>query len=230
MSDAPHYSFDGIFRDYYDWLVNTIRILAEADKYHIFVKEHPSAKLYGEQGAITTILRKENITNVYRIPDDLSTMCLYDSMDYFVTCCGTIGIEAACFGLPVVTAAKGYYYGHGLDYNHSDYESYKSCLENLENLKKRPEIIEKAMTILSLFQYDCRKHTSCLIPDNACFSGMDYLFDDYKIMKVINENIRRNSPKDEYYNSQLKEMLVFTDSDYPYNMTNSLSISPEAAR
>lgn len=220
MSDAPHYAFDMIFKDYYDWFVNTIRILAETGKYHVFVKEHPSSKMYGEYGSIDTIMKQLNITNIYKIPEDLSTLCLFDFIDCFITCCGTIGIEAACFGIPVVTAAKGYYYGYGLDYNFSEYEGYKSCLENLEQLQKRSEIIDLAKIILSLFHYDNRTYVSKLIPDNTLFSGMDYLFDDYKLMKILNENLRRNSPKDDCYNSQLQAATVFNDDCYPFNLSN----------
>lgn len=225
LSDTPHYSYNMIFRDYYDWLVNTIRILSAADKYHVFVKEHPSSWFYGETGSIASILKELGVENVYRIPDDLSTRCLFDIMDYFVTCCGTIGIEAACFGIPVVTAAKGYYYGYGLDYNCSDYESYKSCLENLEQLRKRPEITERAKIILSIFSHHdhgWNEFRSRLIPDRTGFSYLDYLNDDYRILKIMNGNLRANNPKDEYYESLLDNIFVFDNGCCPDRLSNSV--------
>lgn len=218
FSDRSHYSFDMIFKDYYDWLVKTIEILANVDKYHVFVKEHPSSVLYGEEGSLTGILKKIGVTNVYAIPSDLSTRCLFDFVDCFVTCCGTIGLEAACFGIPVVTASKGYYYGYGLDNNCSDYKSYKECLENIEFLKGKSDKIELAKKLLTCAIYEFELHPVGFMKDLSLIG--DKFCDDYTAMQILNQSIKKGSPKDVFYNSQLDNIIIYDDSCIPTKMSN----------
>ena len=222
FSDAPHgASFNIYFKDYYDWLVNTVVMLSKINKYHVFVKEHPSSAYYGEKGSIDKILKDNNLSNIYKIPDDLSTLCLYDFVDCFITCCGTIGIEAACFGIPVITAAKGYYYGYGLDYNAENMASYKNLLNNIEKLKKRPEIIDKAKVIMYLACQRYSDNVSSILPPDRFLESDKEICDEEKI-KIIIDRLQHNNPKDEYYKSQLKNCFLYDNNCYPTKLTNDL--------
>lgn len=218
--DAPHgANYDMIFKDYYDWFVKTIVMLSKINKYNVFVKEHPSSAYYNEKGSVDTILKEYNISNIYKVPDDLSTLCLYDFVDCFITCCGTIGIEAACFGIPAVTAAKGYYFGYGLDYNCSNLEEYEKTLNNLETLSKRPEIIDTAKVVMYLACQRYSDNISSILPKDRFLSSDQEPSDEEKI-KIITSLMKEKSPKDEYYYNQLENCFVFDNNQYPKNLAN----------
>ena len=228
LSDSPHGgNFDMVFRDYYDWLVQTLIILSKNSQYNVFVKEHPESNKYGEQGSVEGMLSKKKLKGIYLIPEDCDTRCLYDFMDCVITCCGTIGIEASCFGIPVITAAKGYYYGFGLDYNFSDYQSYENQLRNISQLKKRPEITEKAKDILAIMSFCTysRKKTS-IFPSDSFYNENNSL-NDYERISLINERMKNNCPKDDYYDTQLDNIVVLDDNDYPTNLSNNQNCLPE---
>lgn len=226
FADTCHYSYDLIFRDYFDWFIKTLEILSKESKYHIFIKEHPSAKFYGKQGAVAAVMEKLNLSNMHMIPSDMNTLCLFDFMDCIVTCCGTIGLEAACFGIPVITASKGYYYGYGLDYNCDDFESYVKTLKNIDQMKKRPEIIENARIVLALVFSKYSQSKPSIFPDENF--AEDFILGDYKHLSdcekltIINERMKKYSPKDEYYNTQLEKIVILNDECCPSRIENKL--------
>ena len=63
----------------------------------------------------------------------MSTLSLYSVMDYCVTVRGTVGIEAASFGIPVLTAGTGRYDRLGFTI---DSESKAQYLDRLAHIHK----------------------------------------------------------------------------------------------
>ena len=103
-----------------------------------------------------------NIDNIYIIPDDCSTISMFQIMDVVVTCQGTIGIEAVIHGIPVVTASKGYYYGFGIDNNASSIEEYTKLLNNLRDL---PVITNQQRDVAKKLLYISSK-IACMVKHN----------------------------------------------------------------
>jgi hypothetical protein len=136
FSDAPHVSKKMIFRDYYDWLVETIEKVKNIDGVNWIVKPHPSAKLYGEEGIIANMVNKNRPDNLFLTPNDFSTASIKNLADVIVTCQGTVGLEFACFGIPVVLAGEAFYSNLGFTEEPADRESYFRQLENISTLKK----------------------------------------------------------------------------------------------
>lgn len=133
FSDLAHYSFYQLHRDYYEWLMVTVKILSRNKNVNTFLKVHPSTHLYFEEGGVEKLLQKSGVNNVYLMPDDLNTAAIPDIADYIVTQSGTMGLEMAGFGIPVFTAAKGYYCDFGIDIYSSTDKEYEERLLHIEN-------------------------------------------------------------------------------------------------
>ena len=67
--------------------------------------------------------------------DDISTLSLFESIDYGVTVRGTSGMELVCFGKHCVTAGTGRYSGLGFTLDSTSREQY---LQRLASLHKQP--------------------------------------------------------------------------------------------
>lgn len=151
FSDTPHYAYNMIFKDYFTWLFETIKILQGNNKINIFVKEHPTAYFYGEKGSVAYYAKKYNMDNVYVLPQDFNTMSAFFIMDAVVTCQGTIGLESTIYGIPVFTAGQGYYYGFGIDNNSETLEDYTYKMLHITEYPNPTELqIQMAKEILYL--------------------------------------------------------------------------------
>ena len=151
FSDTPHYACNLIFKDYFTWLFETIKILQANDKINIFVKEHPTAYYYGETGSVAYYVKKYNMSNIYVLPQDFNTISVFSIMDAVVTCQGTIGLEATIYGIPVFTAGQGYYYGFGIDNNSKTLEEYTYKMLHITEYPKPTELqMKTAKNVLYL--------------------------------------------------------------------------------
>lgn len=132
--DAPHAYPDGLYDDYKEWLVNTIKSLKKNPKINFLIKEHPSADLYNEKGVINEIL-KELDSEKYLLKDDVHSLTILNEFDVVITCGGTIGQEFIYKGKPVVLAAKPPYSGFGFTTEPASKVAYEALLCNgIENL------------------------------------------------------------------------------------------------
>jgi hypothetical protein len=159
----PHILWDGsffsgkdLFGDYTEWLVETIRAAAANTRLHWLVKLHPAHVVKAKQSndlqqpsEVSVIERRfgtlpPHITLVY--PDSqLSTYSLLEIADYAVTVRGTVGIEAALFGIPVVTGGTGRYDRRGFTLDSSTREEYLERLASLDTCARlSPKQIEMA--------------------------------------------------------------------------------------
>lgn len=111
FSDMPHHAGNLLFLDFYSAFTETMEMIAENDRVRWIVKPHPSRGRYGEESLVEDFLQKKNYRNVSLWPDKVSMLSALNWARGFVTVNGTIGIEAACFGKPVLLAGSSYY-GH----------------------------------------------------------------------------------------------------------------------
>lgn len=164
----PHILWDGSFfygddlcGDYTRWLIDTVRAACANDRVDWLIKLHPAhvvkARQVGDQGAPceVDVLRDaigELPGHVHLIhPDtDLSTYSLFEIADYAVTVRGTVGIEAALFGVPVLTAGTGRYDRRGFTVDSSTREEY---LERLATLETQPRLTPAQLELAERFAY-----------------------------------------------------------------------------
>jgi capsule polysaccharide export protein KpsC/LpsZ len=137
--DAPHAYPDTLYSDYYEWFINTAKILLENTYINVIVKEHPSANLYNEQGKLEEILRDHNL-NLFLINSSENTHSVLQIADVVVTCGGTVGLEFSCAGNPVILAAKPPYSNLGFTYDNSTIQEYTNKLLTCHLLPRLTEI------------------------------------------------------------------------------------------
>ena len=110
------------------------------------IKAHPanSVKDYrdkkknkSELDAINEVVNKlpEHIKFI-DCDDSTSTISYFDFIDYCLTVRGTVGIEAACWGIPVITAGSGRYDNIGFTIDHKSKKSYQRTLKNILKIEK----------------------------------------------------------------------------------------------
>ncbi len=143
--DATFFWGDDLFADYRDWFCNVLRAAAANDRLNWIVKMHPATIVkdrrdgYGgepsEMVAMRETLGKLPPHIAFLPPDSpVSTHSLFEVMDYCLTVRGTIGIEAAMYGIPVLTAGTGRYDGYGFTVDSKCREDYLARLQRLDSL------------------------------------------------------------------------------------------------
>lgn len=143
--DATFFYGRGLFDNYETWLLETVRAACANPRINWVVKLHPDLvwklKYEGYTGELRDIIALRSA--VGRLPEhiklvppetDISTFSFFDITDYCVTVRGTIGIEMACHGIPVLTAGTGRYSGLGFTIDSSSSGEYLERLGRIETI------------------------------------------------------------------------------------------------
>jgi hypothetical protein len=148
----PHIFWDGtffwgedLFDDYEQWYCEVLKIARGNTNLNWVVKVHPANlvkdvrdKFSAEHSEVTAMKRvlgkKPEHIHLLEASSDISTLSLFSVMDFCLTVRGTIGIEAAYRGIPVLTAGTGRYDRLGFTVDFDDKEAYLSQLAKLETL------------------------------------------------------------------------------------------------
>jgi hypothetical protein len=164
----PHILWDGsffwgedLFDDYTHWLVETLRAACANPRLQWVVKLHPSHLVKAKQAnnpdkpAELKVIEQvfDNLPDHLKLvyPDtEISTYSLFEIADYAVTVRGTVGIESALFGIPVVTAGTGRYAGRGFTLDSSTREEY---LQKLATLETYPRLSSEQVELAERFAY-----------------------------------------------------------------------------
>ena len=151
FSDAPHLSEMNMYKDYYDWICDTVAAIKDIQNVNWFIKIHPSAYLYGETDKIKYMIQINN-RKIYMVPDDFNSASIKDVADAVVTCQGTVGIEASCMGIPVIITGKPFYGGFGFTLEPEDKREYHEMLRKCDQIKKLDNSkIKMAKAVLGAF-------------------------------------------------------------------------------
>lgn len=163
--DATFFYGANLFEDYETWLVETIRAACRNPRVNWVVKLHPDLawklRHMGYRGEARELAAVR--AAVERLPDhvrlvlpetDLSTYSFFPVTDYCLTVRGTIGIEMACHGIPVLTAGSGRYAGRGFTLDSASPREYLDRLAGIEQLPPMsgPEIELARRYAWALFQ------------------------------------------------------------------------------
>ncbi len=164
----PHILWDGtffygqdLFGSYEAWFVETVRVAFANSGVNWLIKVHPGNVVKnvrdGVQGEPSEIrvIREQ----IGQIPDhvriippesDISTFSLFGLMDYCVTVRGTVGIEAASFGVPVLTAGTGRYDDKGFTVDSASREQY---LEKIARIHEIPSLTTEQQELAERFAF-----------------------------------------------------------------------------
>lgn len=143
--DATFFYGKNLFEDYETWLMETVRAAALNPSVNWVIKLHPDLVWKMKYESYTGELRDviamraavgklpEHIKLV--MPDtDISTFTFFEITDYCLTVRGTIGIEMACHGIPVLTAGTGRYSHLGFTNDFDLPEDYFDCLLHIQDI------------------------------------------------------------------------------------------------
>ena len=164
----PHIFWDAsltwgedIFRDYEEWFIEAVRAACANNQVNWVIKIHPAhvgksvMESFHDEPAEVVALR-EHIGNlpphISFIPadSDINTFSLFELMDYCLTVRGTVGIEAASFGIPVLTAGTGRYDHRGFTI---DSETRKQYLERLAHIQDIPRLSPAQRELAERYAY-----------------------------------------------------------------------------
>lgn len=150
----PHIVWDAsfswgknLFDSYEEWFIKAVEAACMNDQVNWVIKIHPAnvgkSELDGFRGeAAEVVALRKHIDrlppHVFLIPadSDISTFSLYGLMDYCLTVRGTVGIEAARLGIPVLTAGTGRYDRRGFTIDSDSCEEYLNKLARIQEIPR----------------------------------------------------------------------------------------------
>jgi len=124
------------FRDYYDWVEQTLKLAREIKDVNWILKPHPSRDVYNESiDSIEALFEKYKADNMCILADDVSAESIKNIADVVVTIAGNAGAEFACLGIPAVIVGDAFYKGYGFTSEPKTYDEYKATLESLGKIE-----------------------------------------------------------------------------------------------
>ena len=159
--DAPFMWAKTLFPTYEEWLLATVRSACGNDGINWVIKIHPAnirkrlKEGYRDEPAETRSLREHVGTlprHVVVIPPEteVSTFSLFEVMDYCLTVRGTVGIEAARLGIPVLTAAASRFSHLGFTVDSASREEY---LTRVSKIQDTPALSASQRELAERFAY-----------------------------------------------------------------------------
>jgi hypothetical protein len=213
FSDSPHAMGDFLFCDYFEWL-NFICTLSMDLDYDWYIKPHPG---FLESDKHHFQLLTEKFPNLKIIDKNVSNLGLFkDGIDVVVTAQGTIGFEAATFGVLALNASA---HAPASRYNFtlspSTVSELSSMLFDLEKIKDVFKIDRGEVLHFYDLHY-LRRANSWLFKEKGSlffnqFEKYSEIFESPKVFDVWMNQIY-NALQDE---NRIKEVVKFLDtSDY----------------
>ena len=131
---------DSFFNDATRWAIETIKQGSKIPEIIWVIKIHPGEKIFGSAYGIKQAVLDQFSTlpsNIRLITpeSDINTYALLSIMDGGVTIHGTVGLEIAMCGLPVIINGQAFYSGHGFTYDSQNNEHYFELLKQAPFLK-----------------------------------------------------------------------------------------------
>jgi len=141
--DATFFFGENLFKDYEEWLIETVKVACQNTAVNWVIKVHPDyirkqlvdadrskprdlAALSEKIGTLPPHVK------VLEPHTDISTFAIYQITDYGITVRGTPGIEMACLGIPVFTAGTGRYSGLGFTIDSASREEYLAKMARIQ--------------------------------------------------------------------------------------------------
>lgn len=152
FSDVPvSLGSEMIYRDYYIWYEETLKIICKIDNVNWIIKSHPIRFMYGEEDVAKKLFDKYKSKNMVWFSDEYSTESIAYIADAIITVQGTAGKEFSCLGIPVVLTGKAFYSGFGFTIEPKSREEYEKILHELNKIEPlSQEQRKKALKILYL--------------------------------------------------------------------------------
>lgn len=140
FTDHPHSHFKWmIFKDYFDWFIETLKFAKNDNTVNWIFKQHPSAKFYPIKNFSLKSLFSNTPDNVIYCDEENSfdTRSLIYVADAVITCLGTAGFELPAMGrVPSITAGDCHYRDLGFAKAPKTREEYFAILSQMSQIEK----------------------------------------------------------------------------------------------
>ena len=201
--DATFFWGVDLFKNYEEWLIETIKIAVLNENVNWLIKIHPSNLVKANKN----ILQNRQFSELQAIekrigelpkhikiifPDtQISTYNLLNKVDYCITVRGTPGLECAAFGVTAITAGTGRYDSRGFTTDSSNIFEYKEKIKNIMNLEK---MTDKQVLDARMFLY------MTLFDKNFKLSFVDhnYFTSDNKVIERTKINLNKKKALSKY--------------------------------
>ena len=132
--DFPHTFAMSNFSDFRDWIAATLEQIEKIDDVIWLLKPHPTEAWYGGFSLANAI---EGLPpHVRMLPLETDSQTVINAADAIVTVHGTIGLEAAAQGVPVIVADRSYYSDWGVAHVATGRDSYFALLREAGRLPR----------------------------------------------------------------------------------------------
>ena len=210
FSDANHKTRFLLFRDFYQWFRETLRVIREVDDVNWFIKPHPSSHHYLEENQVEELVQQSPALHVFLTPKDFSTTSVLNVADAIVTVNGTIGLEAACAGVRPVLAADAVYGGFGFTLEPQSQTDYFAQLRAMRDVPRLTEAeVATAKDVLYCYQFLTRPKSD-IIPSGSIRPGLnakefDLIYQGY--YRTMAENVQRVDLQADPYLASMAELI-----------------------
>jgi hypothetical protein len=148
--DAPAMWGKPLFPSYQEWFVETVAAACRNTQVNWVIKVHPDhvwkhdgGEAQGEAAEIRVLREQLGAlpSHITLIPPDtrISTLALFSVMDYCLTVRGTVGVEAARFGIPVLTAGPARYSERGFTVDSASRAEYLAKVARIHDMPRLPD-------------------------------------------------------------------------------------------
>lgn len=182
--DAVSDYFPMLYKNFDEWLFETIKIIWDIKDVQWLIKIHPSEINDNPETGCQKFIEKNfpdlpDHIKILKMDDDISPLDFYSLLDGGVTVMGTGGLELSIQGKPVILSGEAHYSGKGFTYDASGKEHYKELLNKAGSIKKLDK--EKLdLTWKYAYTYFIRKQIP-LLPTIQNDLTIDFTLLDYLI-------------------------------------------------
>ena len=147
--DFPHTFAMRNFTDFLDWMRLTLEQVSEIHDLDWLLKPHPTEEWYG--GFRLQDLIEDLPPHVRVAPRDTDSLTALTAADVVVTVHGTVGLEAAAHGLPVIASDRSFYGDWGFVHQAASREDYIRLLRTAHDLSAPDETgRQRALALIAL--------------------------------------------------------------------------------
>lgn len=178
--DSPHSFGNNLFPDFYEWLDFLGKMSLETD-YDWYIKTHPDY-LPGTMEIIDSFIQKYPKFNL--LPSDSSHhQIIAEGINVALTCYGTIGLEYAALGIPVVNASlHNPHIAYNFNIHPQSVDEYREILKQVGSLDLKIDKNE-------VYEYYYMRHL---------YHTNDWLFDNFNRTSIevtsVTKQFAPNSP------------------------------------
>ncbi len=189
LNDHPHSHFRWmIFKDYYNWFIQTLEFAKKNNKVNWIFKQHPSVKYFPTKDVDFNKLFSKCPNNVIYINenDQIDTRSLIHCADLVVTCLGSIGFELPAMGaIPSVTAGDNNYTQLDFALEPKTKKEYFEILNKADKIEKlTPQAQNRAKTTY-IYIYKISRVNFTAYPRLSAFEEKDKNIDSLYWDKIL---------------------------------------------